>query len=441
MTAFKRNLISNAGATAIGSAAQFLLILALPNLMSVDAFASFLTAVAVIAIGEMASDFGSRIWAIKQFAISSHPRSDFFSVIVAKGVYSFGLALLVLLLPFNLLGWQQVILITCIAITQPSTDPLLWYLIGRERLDIDAAVKVVWRLSNIFLIFVFAYEGAKLLDILLVWLSTNLIRIVIVWNFSITYPIKHGKVDGRGIFTASFNVLRLSFPMGIAFLLMTIYQRLGVLLLGKVASVHSVAIYGIAFTLVASAGFVATSITLSSFPKLSKALVNEAWLEVNSVVERKLMLIMMVFLPVCIIGGWVSPWVISSFYSKDYMEASLVMFALLPGLYISSINFALKYLMNALELNWVDAFSAAIGILVFTCFLIIPSWEDVTVIAGWAWGLGEACIFLVKWFAIKQAYTQSSLKLGKHFLIFAVLYGSSFLLSDSYADWVKSFYS
>jgi len=439
VTSFRRNLVSNASSRAIGSVAQFVLILSLPHWMTVNVFASFLTAVAVVAIGEMASDFGSRIWAIKQFSASLSPKSVFLSALVAKGAFSSILAFIVLLLPFNLLSVEQVALILCIAVTQPSTDPLLWYLIGRERLDIEAGVQLVWRISNVLLITILAYEGVDLVGILFAWLSINITRIAVVWHLSFMNPIKKD-CDGKDILSSGLSVVQLAFPVGLAFLLMSMYQRLGVLLLGEITDVHSVAIYGVAFTLIASAGFVATSITLSSFPLLAKAVANGDWPKVNQIVERKLMLIMIVFLPACIIGAMVSPWVISFFYPKEYSGVTLVMLALLPGLYISSINFALKYFMNALDLNWIDAFSATIGILVFSIFLIIPSWERVAVMAGWAWGLGEVSIFFVKWVAIMRDKNEANLNLARHLLIFLLLFGSAFFFNKDYGLWVKSFY-
>ncbi|RMG39451.1 MAG: hypothetical protein D6732_04230 [Methanobacteriota archaeon] len=222
---------------------------------------------------------------------------------------------------------------------------------------------------------------------------------------------------------------------------MTLYQRLGVLLLGEITSAHSVAIYGVAFTLVASAGFVATSITLASFPILSKSLAENNWSEVHEAVERKLMLIMTVYLPACIAGSLIAPWVISSIYSSSYKDVPLIMYALLPGLYISSINFALKYFMNGIKLNWHDALSAFVGILVFIVFLMIPKWKDAALMAGWAWGLGEVSNYLMKWYAIKRYFKQVSLDLMRHLITFIVLITVFFLLQDYYRAWVNSFYS
>lgn len=423
MTAFTRNLFSNAGATAVSSLIQFVLILGLSRWLTMDEFATFLTASSVIAVGEMGSDFGCRIWASRQFAVTTRVRPVLYPAIIAKGIFSCISALLILILPFDLLTFPLTIAVVCIAVTQPITDPFLWFLRGRERLDIEATTLLLWRVGNASVIAFLAYIGKGVPLLLVAWLISNLVRIWGEWHLSALRPIREERTIVSELWSKGIVVVRTSFPIGLAFLLMTLYQRSGVLLLGQVADASAVAAYGAAFTLVASAGFVGTSITVASFPSLVRALEKKDWERATVMASRKLLLITMLFWPGCLIGGLLAPWIVPILYPDRLGETAKVIIALFPGLYVSTVNFALKYLMNAIGLNWVDAISAFMGIVVFASLILLPEWRQPAVAAGWAWAGGEAAIFIVKWIALWRNDRMRCLRLGYLLMAFLLLGG------------------
>ena len=434
MSRFYKNIFSNAGASAINSAVQLFLILFLARGLSVEAFAGFLTASAVIAVGEIASDFGTRIWATKKFAVSLHPKQIFVYSLLAKTVFSALFLGIVLAIPLKMLDLTKALFAVAIAMTQPQSDPLIWYLRGKERLDIEAIIVISWKVASAVTIALIAIFFGKITTLLATWLIFNIVRILIEWRLQFLDPLKEGTISFE-LKNFWLKVIYEAFPIGLAFLLMALYQRLGVILLGEISDSNTVALYGAAFTLVASSGFLATSITISSFAPMVKKISLRDWEQTQKVIARNLNLIMMVFLPACIFGALIAPFAISIIYPPKFIRATIVVFALLPGLYISTINFGLKYSLNALGLNWIDTLSAACGIIVFSTMLIIPEWRSILEISGWAWGIGELSIFIIKWFAIRKD-ARIKIRLWHHVAIFLSLTLLSLMLGGRYYNWV-----
>lgn len=417
-----RNILSNAGATALGSAIQLLLLLALARWLPIEQFAVFITATATVGFGEMASDFGVRIWVTRQFAISSIIDGILGLGLLLKAIFSTLLTLVVLLLPFQLLTTQEALLVALVACTQPSTDPLLWYMRGKERLDIEALISLNWRIVNALLIGLAAWSGQSVPLLLSLWLMSNLLRIMVEWQLPVLGALRRAALLGSGnVLGQIIQVVRQSFPIGIAFFVMALYQRLGVLMLGVLAAPETVAHFGAAFTLVASAGFAATSITVATFPKLARAVHEENWQEVSAIANRKLRLVSVVFFPSCLLGMYFAPFIVRIVYPSAYVESAVAMVALLPGLYISSINFALKYLMNTIHKNWMDVVSVLFGIGVFLLAVVSADPSQFLKVVGLAWGLGEASIFITKWAVLKHDARMQSLGLVYHLALFLIL--------------------
>lgn len=395
---FWRNILTNAGGHTVGAAIQFGLILVLPRLISIDAFAGYITALAVIAVGEMASDFGARIWATRRFALGEPAAETLLMSFLTKLAFSVVFSIGALALPFSTLTELQVLIVLLIAMLQPSTDPIMWFLRGRERLDIEAATVLSWRAICAVTLVAVAYMGGSLTMMLFGWLAWSVVRIVVEVRYRAVKPLFEGlSVAWREVTrTALLETAKECAPLGAAFVLMSLFQRIGVLLLGELGTVHDVANYGLAFSLAASAGFVATSVTVSSFPALARRVAAGDIAGAEAIARRKLKLVSALVLPICILGIVAAPFVIGLAYPKSYWPAAEILIWLMPGLYISCLNFALKYLLNALGLNWRDAATAIIGIVAFPVVAFVPAWPMLAPGAAFAWTAAETLIFIGK---------------------------------------------
>lgn len=420
---FKRNIFSNAGATAIGSAVQLAMVSVFARYLDVDGFAGYLTAAAIIAVAEMGSDFGTRIWATQTFALPQPANRILRIALKSKIFYSVIGALILLLIPVKVLSNTNMALSILVAATQPSTDPLLWYLRGRERLDVEAAIVLSWRVVTAAAMALAAFTSVGLGTLLVIWLAGNVLRIAV----SSRLPIMSELFSG-GLFASepSYDVAKIikaTFPIGAAFILMSLYQRLGVLGLNLKGTLNDVAVFGGAFTLVASSGFIATSITVSSFPRIAVALESKDWGSFNSLINSKLSYITWVIAPMCLAGIVLSSFVMPLLFGARYKASSVVMILLMPGLYVSCMNFALKYVLNIIGLNWFDLASVSIGMAVFMAVLLSPARLPLYQTAALAWGIGELAVFLSKWAVLIRFGRHCSIELYRPLLILFALSG------------------
>lgn len=431
---FRRNVLSSAGSTTIGSLAQLVLVMVLSRILNSDDYAGILTAFALVAIGDMASDFGTRIWAMREFALVGESRDTFFVSLLSKLCYSGIVAIVILLIgPHALLiSFSDILICVLIAFTQPATDPALWYFRGRERLDLEALCVVIYRVGYALALAVLAYWGMPLTLLLLVWLGINLIRIAVEMSIP---PLRFIYTSGVKTFNWYWQQVRrawpITFPIGMAFLLVTFYQRLGVLSLNALHDLHQVALYGTAFSLVGAAGFIAVSITNATFPALSRAIEARNLPAAGDLISKKFNLITVFFVPMACIGVLLSPLAVAVLYGANYRDAGFVMVLLMPGLYISSVNFGAKYALNAVKLNWQDVSCTVVSIGIFLGLFSIPLEVQKSEQAAIAWGIGECMGLLSRLGFLRWKGGLKIRRFWVYILLFVGLVVLAFLLKDT----------
>lgn len=428
---YRRNVVSNAAANALGNVTQFALVVVLAHHLKIMGFATYVAAAALVGMGEMFSDFGVRIWAQRQFAIGENLAASLQLAIVTKAVNSLFWGTVLIAIPWGEMTFLQTSLAVCIAITQPSTDPLLWLLRGRERLDLEAAILFGWRITTACMLATVAWLRGTADSILVIWLLLNLLRIGIESRFALIWSVVHGLFRTSAITrTMVWTTLVSTAPIGISFALMSLYNRLGVFLIGRTGTPTDVALFGAIFTLVASAGFVGTSITVAGFPRLSRAIEAGRMDESGDIVRQKLTLIGLVFFPACLLGMFVGPGVIRIVYPAQYFRASEAIPLLLAALFISIINFALKFALNALRRNWWDAVSAMLGIVAFAAIYLSTSWRFPPYGAALGWCIGEMVVFLCKSLVLWSDGRISLQVLPLAFTAFLVLAAAAYFSAD-----------
>lgn len=393
---YRKNVLSNAGANALGSIVQFVLVFLLVHWLPVHEFATYITIVAIVAVGEMLSDFGLRIWAQRHFAIQSEAASPFAIASATKIMFSLLFGTILIAYPWHGMDKWQVSIAVLIAITQPPSDPILWFLRGKERLDVEAAVLIGWRFFNAIAILLSVALGKGIDGILFTWLLVNILRLSVEASFNLISPLWRQARQTPLALGDIYEAARQVMPIGLSFVLLSLYHRLGVFLIGEYGTPTDVALFGAVFTLVASAGFIATSITVAGFSPLSRAIETNNLAEATVISYRKIRLISLVFFPSCLIGMFVGPGVIGLLYPANYFPAGEAIPLLLAALFLSTINLALKYILNALKYNWQDAASASFGIATFVAIYILPTWHSHPVGAAFAWCMAESVVFLLK---------------------------------------------
>ena len=175
---FVTNIVSNMGGNSVNSVLQLVLLLALSRFLNTSTYAAYLTASALIGIAEIASDFGTKMWATRRFSGGTDINHTFRQCLAAKLFYTLMTLLVLSVLPLNLPAVTTLVILTAVAATQPATDPFLWFLRSQDRLDVEAALVLVYRLVQAVALFVAAYVGTNLQTMLLIWLACNVGRMV-----------------------------------------------------------------------------------------------------------------------------------------------------------------------------------------------------------------------------------------------------------------------
>jgi O-antigen/teichoic acid export membrane protein len=187
----------------------------------------------------------------------------------------------------------------------------------------------------------------------------------------------------------------------VSMFLMTLFIRLGVIVIKFMGDNASVAIFGTAFSMVASAGFVAMSVTIAYFPRLVRNLQNSNRHGAAAIIRQKVNMVTLVYGTLCTLGIVLAPPVVSLLFGKKFAASGWLMVPMMPVLYISCINVPLKYALNAMEYNWADTLSVALGIgMLFMVFWQIKI-GTLPQIGVMAWGMGEFTIFVSKIITLK----------------------------------------
>ncbi len=400
---FGRNILSNAGGNALISALQLGLLCVLFRIMDDLDYAAFLTAGYLVGPLEIASDYGVRLWATREFSVTDNPRAVMRQSWKIKIFYTVLAAIALSLLPLNTLTLGGFLLCTLIAATQPGTDPFLWHMRGRERLDIEAVVVIGSRVAIVAGMAVGAIVGLPLTGLLWIWLGGNIMRLAVEWRLPISQPLFVRPVEGQSTLQPIRRTIAAVFPLGTALVLTCIFQRTSLYVLEAYATVHDYKIYATAFKFVSTSGAIATAIFVSSFAPLTRAVEASDTDAVRAVVRRKMVLVTAVFLPVCVFGillvvplsGW--------FSSQSLTDVASVMVLLMPGLYVSCVNMGLKFTLNAFELNWHDVTAVLLGLttlLLATTFHGNLSWWTAGALG---WFVGESTLLMARlWLLYSQ---------------------------------------
>ena len=390
---FGKNVLSNAGGNALHSAMQLGLLLVLIRILDDRSYAAFLLATFLVGLLEMASDYGTRIWATREFSFVKSGRPILQRSCQSKLFYTVLSGAAAACLPLNTLDTTAFAICLLIAATQPSTDPLLWYLRGQERLDVEAGVVLAFRTLVTGGMLATAWLGGSLYLMLLIWLAGNVARIIITSRLSLTSSLF--AVPDPASVTESpplSATLTYVFPIGTAFVLTALFQRATVFLLDIFATPQDIKFYGTAFKVVSTSGFVATSIFVSSFPRLAKAIASNDRPLIRTVISKMLTLVTAVFAPICIVGILATVPLSRLTPIDDVLPIARITVLLMPGLYLSCVNMGLKYTLNAFELNWQDVCAVVVGMMVLTVVTVFHgrfSWAEAAAIG---WGAGEGSL-------------------------------------------------
>lgn len=405
---FLRNVVSNAGGNALNSVLQLGLLLLLSRMLSSATYAAWLTAGSIIAIGECASDFGTRLWAVGAFASTTNPAHVLRQCLWNKLFYTCCALAVLSLLPLNTLGVGELLMALAVASTQPSTDPLLWFLRGKDRLDVEAGLVLSGRLCMVALVVAAGWFALPLEWLLSCWLSCNVTRMAVTFRLPICRPLwrtPQNQPSRTNLEQISKCIVDV-FPIGASLVLAPFFSRVALLTLSIQGTDQDVNIFGTALKLVIAAGFVGTSVVVSSFTRLSEAVYDGDVQRIQKIVNQKCRLLTQVMLPVCVLGMIVAIPVAKLVLTSELSGVGVAMILLIPGLYLSCVNMAGKYTLNACGRNWLDVISMVIGFVAFaavyfllTKFVDVP-WMTTPWMVAVCWTINEFVVLICRMYFV-----------------------------------------
>lgn len=405
---FLRNVLSNAGGNALNSVLQLGLLILLSRMLGSATYAAWLTAGSIIAIGECASDFGTRLWAVRAFAGTTDAPHVLRQCLWNKLFYTCCALAVLSLLPLNTLAVSQLLMALAVAATQPSTDPLLWFLRGKDRLDVEAGLVLSARLCMVALVVAAGWFALPLEWLLSCWLLCNVIRMVVTFRLPICKPLSATPLVGSTVI--NFRQIRKGvtdvLPIGASLVMAPFFTQAALLTLSIQGTDHDVNVFGTAFKLVIAAGFVGTSVVVSSFARLSEAVHEGDADRIQKIVNQKCGLLTRVMLPVCVVGILLAVPVSNLLLAPELSAVGMAMILLIPGLYLSCVNMAGKYTLNACGRNWLDVVSMLIGFVAFGSiyFLLTSvasfSWMTSVWLAAACWTSSELVVLICRMYFV-----------------------------------------
>lgn len=404
---FLRNVVSNAGGNALNSVLQLGLLLLLSRMLGSATYAAWLTAGSIIAIGECASDFGTRLWAVRSFAGASDAAAVLRQSLLNKLFYTACAVAVLSMLPLNTLAPFELLMAIAVAATQPSTDPLLWFLRGKDRLDIEAALVLSARLGMVALVIAAGWFALPLQWLLSCWLLCNVTRMMATFQLAICDPLRarNLKEEATGLRGIRDGVAGV-FPIGVSLVMAPFFTQAALLTLSIQGTDHDVNVFGTAFKLVIATGFVGTSVVVSSFARLSEAAKENDAERVQKIVNQKCGLLNQVMLPVCLLGIVFAIPVSKLILTTELSAVGAAMVLLIPGLYLSCVNMAGKYTLNACGRNWLDVASMLVGFVAFaaTYFTLTSitkfDWLNSVWLAAACWTVSELIVLSCRMFFV-----------------------------------------
>ncbi|MCA9051697.1 MAG: hypothetical protein KDA89_23325, partial [Planctomycetaceae bacterium] len=314
----------------------------------------------------------------------------------AKLFYTLATVGLLSLLPLNLPSAACLLISLLVAAGQPGTDPFLWFLRSRDRLDVEAGLVVAYRLILAAATLTAALLDADVVTLLLIWLVCNVLRMAAEMRLpAVREAVAIANDEPMGLNQIASTV-SAAFPIGASLFLTALYPRVGILLLNTFGTDHEVSVFGTAFKLVNAAGFVSTSIVLSSFPRLVRAIESGDPGGVRQVVFRKMCLMTAVLIPLCAAGIYFAVPLSAACFPPNLSDVGRIISLLMPGLYLVCINMGIKFTLSAFGLDWYDFAAVLPGFVVFSLFTLMADGVAWPVRIALGWTCGEAAILILR---------------------------------------------
>ncbi len=345
-----KNMLFLSGAEIISKVLQFVLIVYAARLLDKASFGKFSFALSLSFIAMILADLGLQTLLIREVARNKKSASKYFinafaaKLVLALITYIFiAIFLNVVNYPKDTRHIAYVLLI--FAILSTFTD--LYYSIFRafEKMFYDSLIKVsrmiiltsaglyvLFRYHDV-LVFSFTFILVEVMMLILAYFIASKKFIKIRWAFDKRFMI---------------NLVKKSFPFGLAFAFSAVYFYIGNIMLSKMRGDVEVAIYSVAYNLVLAILFIPTVYTNAIYPVMSRYFKTSRE-NLILIYKKSFKYLYIIGLPISIGSYVLADRIIVFFYGKEYISSIIVLQIISFYIFIKFLNFLCGYVLSSIN--------------------------------------------------------------------------------------------
>lgn len=298
-----------------------------------EGYGDLTTILIYISLFAILTDWGLSMWTVREIAQKEKVTEKIVgSVMLLRLLLSLPIALIAITVTF-LLPYSEVIRIgiaisTLLLISGSLSSSLSTVLQARLRMEYIALSDIAGKLVSLLLIlYVIYYVGGGVISFVWVNVLAGLIALGVVFRGARRLVRLTPSID----ISLWRSALRISFPLGAALILHTLYFRVDTLLLSVIKGSSDVGIYGLGYRVYEIVLMFPGLFVMSVFPILSKYYAAGQNGHLRSAIQKSFDVLFIVSFPIAVGGIILAPKVVDVLGGSQFAAATLPMQLLLVG--------------------------------------------------------------------------------------------------------------
>lgn len=408
-----KNMFFLSTAEIISKILQFVLMVYAARFLDKSSFGKFSFALSLSFIAIIMADLGIHTLLIREVARNKNYANKYFiNAFAAKLMLAF-ITYIFIVIFINVVNYPKdtrhiVYIILIFAILSSFTD--LYYSIFRafEKMFYDSLIKVLRMviLTSVGLYILFRYHDALIFSF--TFILTEVLMLILAYFIASKKFIKiRWLLDKRFI----INIVKKSFPFGLAFIFGAIYFYIGTVMLSKMRGDIEVAVYSVAYNLVLAILFIPTVYTNAIYPVMSRYFKTSKE-NLILIYKKSFKYLYIIGLPISIGSYVLADRIIAFFYGKEYISSIIVLKVISLYIFIKFLNFLYGYVLSSINQQNKRMFSQGSTAIfnIVANLILIPKMGYVGAAIGSL--ITEVFLFvLYYWYVSKLFYTYNFLNI------------------------------
>lgn len=345
-----KNMLFLSAAEVISKILQFVLMIYAARLLDKSSFGKFSFALSLSLIAIILADLGIHIFLIREIARNKSSANKYFINAFAAKLALALITYVFIAVFINIANYPKdtrhiAYVILIFAVLSSFTD--LHYSIFRafEKMFYDSLIKVLRMviLASAGLYVLFRYRDALIFGFAFI-LAESLMLILAYFIASKKFIKIRWIIDKRFI----INIVKKSFPFGLALAFGAIYFYIGSVMLSKMRGDIEVAVYSAAYNLVLAILFIPTVYTNAIYPVMSRCFKTSKE-NLVLIYKKSFKYLYIIGLPISIGSYVLADRIIVFFYGEEYISSIIVLQIISLFIFIKFLNFLYGYVLSSIN--------------------------------------------------------------------------------------------